>query len=121
MTRPKNNTGVFAHLPIPMRMRYVKRIAEKYGIDLKDVKVVIDRDPYNLNMGYTRLANPDKIGEIILEPNAFISEEELARTLFHEKIHIEQYKKHGSIYVQNNHTHFEFEATVAESERFGER
>ncbi|MCL2016828.1 MAG: hypothetical protein FWG68_11350 [Defluviitaleaceae bacterium] len=118
MNRRETNAKPFEHLPIPMQLRYVKRIARKYGIDLTGIRIRIDRDPHNLNWDVTGEANPSRIGDIILLPNAFISEEIVARTLFHEKIHIEQFRQYGSEYVQNNHVRFEKEAYTAETERF---
>ncbi|MCL1987761.1 MAG: hypothetical protein FWG64_07305 [Firmicutes bacterium] len=121
MNRRETNAKPFEHLPVPMQVRYVKRIARKYNIDLTGLRIRIDRNPYNINLDITGVANPSRIGEIILEPNAFRSGEELARTLFHEKIHIEQFRRYGGEYVQNNHAHFEREAYAAETARFGER
>ena len=34
----------------------------------------------------------------------------MIRTIYHEKIHVEQFKKHGSRYVMNNRQSFEAEA-----------
>ena len=41
---------------------------------------------------------------------------ELTRTLFHEKIHVEQFKRNGPEYVQNNRKRFEEEAEKLENE-----
>lgn len=121
MNRREKNTGVFANLPVPMQLRYVKRIARKYDIDLSGLRIRIDKNPDNIGSGITGVSNPARIGEIILEPDAFTSEEELARTLFHEKVHVEQFRQYGGTHVMENHTFFENEAYTLEEERFGKR
>ena len=35
-------------------------------------------------------------------PNAFIDEEQLIRTVLHEKCHVKQLRKYGKKYVQSN-------------------
>lgn len=44
------------------------------------------------------------------------SEEEIIRTLVHESVHVKQYKKYGTAYVQNNMQIFEEEAYSIENE-----
>jgi len=123
MDRKTANTGDFAHLPIPMQIREVRRIAEKYGIDLSDVKIVIDRDVEKLKDTFPWTGGADyfSIGRINLYPKAFISEEEVGRTIVHEKAHVQQFKEYGTVYVQENKDFFEDEAQKLEDERFGER
>jgi uncharacterized protein YukE len=75
---------------ILMTMDNVKAVAAKYGIDLNRVRVGIDKSltgmgPGKELFGYTR---PD--GKIILSRDAFMTEEELARTLAHERFHLDE-------------------------------
>jgi len=46
--------------------------------------------------------------------NAFRSQEELIRTLYHEKVHVEQFRTYGVSFVQENREHFEDLAYRAE-------
>ena len=43
-------------------------------------------------------------------PNAFSNEEELVRTIVHEKCHVEQLKKYGKKYIQSHLNEMEEEA-----------
>ena len=52
-------------------------------------------------------ADPEELGGITFFPNSFRSKEELVRTLFHEKQHVNQFKEFGSEYVQENRMYFE--------------
>ncbi|MCL2152764.1 MAG: hypothetical protein FWH57_07390 [Oscillospiraceae bacterium] len=109
MQRKISNAGAFQHLSEPMQLRHVRRVAEKYGIDLQDTHVRIERDGNLVNQGYFGVANNqyrDK-GRIHLYPDAFSSEEELAKTLYHEKIHLEQFIEFGYENVVNERERFE--------------
>jgi hypothetical protein len=70
---------------LPMNMESVERVAEKYGIDLSimDFKQ-IDK----VKQGPQGSTGPDK--RTRLYRYAFLNEEELARTLVHERYHVEQ-------------------------------
>lgn len=118
MYRQAKNTGAFAHLPERMSKKHVREVAKKYGISLNRVNLEIVPDPELLQLKYKvyGCAAPEKIGSLYLYPSAFESEEQLTRTLIHEKIHIEQFRKHGAEYVMNNNDEFEKEAYDAERE-----
>lgn len=122
MYRQAKNTGAFAHLPERMSKKHVREVAKKYGISLNKVNLEIVPDPELLKLKYKvyGCAAPEKIGSLYLYPSAFESEEQLTRTLIHEKIHIEQFRKHGAEHVMNNNDEFEKEAYDAEKE-FAER
>ncbi|GAA0449020.1 hypothetical protein Aca07nite_80230 [Actinoplanes capillaceus] len=64
------------------RMSTVRSIAEKYGIDLAGLRISLADTKFRGNCGETR---PD--GSIVLYVSGFRSEEDLARTLVHEKFH----------------------------------
>ena len=67
----------------PMNMDSVRQIATKYGIDISDLKIDINKSVAG-RFGRTR---PD--GSVELCRAAFQSEEDLARTLEHERFHSE--------------------------------
>ena len=109
MYRKTKNTGAFKHLSEPMQLKHVKYVAEKYGIDLQGIHVKIERDESMIDSVFSGVANPnyaDK-GRLHLFPKAFASEEELARTLLHEKEHLNQFSRYGFEYVINNRKDFE--------------
>jgi len=117
MQRKDKNTGEFARFPLVMQMKTIKKIARKYKIALKDedgkpIKIKIVRDKGAISAPFTGRA--DIKNRIDLLPRAFTSEEDMARTLYHEKLHLRQYKEHGQAYVQNNRQWFEDAADKAE-------
>lgn len=114
--RKNANSGAFASLEIPMQKRSVTQICKKYGIDIDGISFKIQRDEsfLQLSVSYFGSADPDNIGRIDLFPNAFADEEQLVRTIIHEKTHIEQLKKHGKEYCQKNLAQMEKEAYQAE-------
>lgn len=57
---------------------------------------------------------PEKIVRLCIQVPAFEREEPLTWTLIHEKIHIEQFRKHDAKYVMNSNDEFEKEAYDAE-------
>lgn len=118
MNRRTGNYGLFAVLPERMSKKRVREIASEYGVSLKGITIVIDMDTEKLSefFPYAGRADTQQIGRIDFFPNAFRSKEELTRTLFHEKMHIEQFKKHGVEYVSNNRIFFEELAEKSENE-----
>lgn len=69
---------------LPMTMDTVCSVACKYGIDITDVPVTINKS----RAGYYGSTSPD--GRITLTRSAFKNEEQLARTLAHERFHVDQ-------------------------------
>lgn len=67
-----------------MNMANVRAVTDKYDIDLRGVKVVINKS----RDGVAGITGPD--GTVYLNRAAFRSEEELARTLEHERFHVQQ-------------------------------
>ncbi|MEU4564351.1 hypothetical protein AB0F72_38715 [Actinoplanes sp. NPDC023936] len=66
----------------PYKMRSVRQIAAKYGIDISDLRIELGRPTFRGACGQT-LPN----GTIKLYMQGFRSEEDLARTLVHERFH----------------------------------
>lgn len=69
---------------LPMNMQTVCETACKYDIDISDVTIKINKG----RAGYAGSTGPD--GTITLTRSAFTNEEQLARTLFHERFHVDQ-------------------------------
>lgn len=102
MFRPATNNGAFSHLKIPMQLRAVKQLCHKYGVDISGLKIKIQRDEDWLRSFYVGAADPRDVGRVDLFPKAFVNEEQLLRTVIHEGCHVKQFKKYGSVYVQEN-------------------
>ena len=118
MYRKTANTGAFASLPERMSKKHIREIAKEFGIDLKGValSIIEDKELLDNPNKYYAVAAPEEVGRIYFYPWAFESKEQLTRTLFHEKIHIEQYRKYGPKHVTANREMFEREAYEAEEE-----
>lgn len=116
LLRKSKNTGAFAELPERMTKKHIREVADKFGVDTKGLSITIDANEELLKLPFAGRADPEKIGGITFFPNAFRSEEELLRTLFHERQHVLQFKEYGTDYVQNNRMHFEQQAYSAENE-----
>lgn len=108
--RKEANSGAFAGLQISMQKRAVKKIAEKYGIDLSGITIKIQRNEKLLALPTTGMTDYKNIGRIDLLPNAFIDEEQLVRTLIHERCHVLQLQKYGAKYAQDNLDRMEAQA-----------
>jgi len=108
--RKEMNIGAFSNLKILMQKRKVREIAQKYNIDLSGLNIKIQRSEKLLSFPITGSTDYKNIGRIDLFPNAFINEEQLVRTLIHEKCHVNQLKKYGFRYVQEHIDEMEKEA-----------
>lgn len=100
--RKERNEGAFSNLKIPMQKRYVLNICEKYQIDTRGLTIKIQRSEKLLKLPLYGSTDYQNIGRIDLFPNAFIDEEQLVKTILHEKCHVKQLQKYGSKYVQDN-------------------
>ena len=116
LNRNTTNTGVFAALPERMSKKHIRYVAEMYGIDLKGITLNIDYNAELLRTSLTGRADPETVGSITFFPNAFISKEELVRTIYHEIEHTKQYRAYGVKFVQSNRGYFEKLAYKAENE-----
>lgn len=118
ISRKEANTGAFSNLKIPMQKRYVRRIAEQYNIDLSGITIKIQRSESMLSLTMTGSTDYNNIGRIDLFPNAFIDEEQLVKTLLHEKRHVWQLKTYGKKYVEENLNSMEEDAYSFEDEQY---
>ncbi|MGH2731390.1 MAG: hypothetical protein ACRDJG_00280 [Actinomycetota bacterium] len=74
---------------LPMNRETVQRVAKQGSVDLKGVKVRINKSIKGL-YGKT---DPDQT--TTLYRDAFKNEEQLAKTIAHERHHVEQIRRHG--------------------------
>ena len=102
LMRKTQNNGVFKKLQIPMQKREIIRISQKYGLKINDLNLKIQRDEKLLKLPFCGSTDYDNIGRIDLFPNSFMSEEQLVRTIIHERCHVLQLRKRGKEYVQKN-------------------
>ncbi len=100
--RREVNIGTFKNLQVPMQKRSVLRIAEKYNVSTDGLTFKIQRSEKFLALPFYGSTDYNNIGRIDLFPNAFSSEEELIKTVIHEKCHVKQLKKYGKKYAQEN-------------------
>ena len=95
INRKEKNIGAFSNLEISMHKKSVMQICKKYSIDTKGLTLKIQRSEKMLSMPFYGSTDYDNIGRIDLFPNAFINEEQLVRTIIHEKCHVLQLQKYG--------------------------
>ncbi|MFG1765739.1 WXG100 family type VII secretion target [Micromonospora parva] len=81
---------------MPMNAESVTNIAAKYGIDISDIQLTIN----NRVSGVCGLTKPDE--SVMLCREAFRSEEDLARTLEHERFHVAELRQ-GHPYPASRH------------------
>jgi len=109
MYRKTRNTGAFAILPERMSKKHVRQVAKNVGIDLKGITLLIDADVEKLKDSFMMAGRADHktVGRVDLFPKSFQSKEELVRTIYHETLHVQQFKEYGAKYVQDNRSYFE--------------
>lgn len=117
MNRNTENMGAFSVLQERISKKNVRSVAKEFGVSMQGITISIDKSEELLNLPFAGSANAAKIGEVTFMPNAFKDKETLIRTIYHEKLHVEQYKKYGSKYVTANSARFEQEA-YEEEEQF---
>lgn len=116
LNRKTRNTGAFSVLPERMSKKHIRELAREYGVDLKGITLNIDANEDLLRIPFTGRADPENLGGITFFPNAFVSREELLRTLYHEIQHVLQFREYGVDYVQEHRAEFENLAYKAEAE-----
>ena len=99
MNRRNKNIGEFSELKIPMQKKAILNVCKKYNVETSGLRFKIQRDEKMLSMPFYGSTDYDDIGRIDLFPNAFTDEEQLIRTIIHEKCHVKQLKKHGKKYA----------------------
>ncbi|WMF04527.1 WXG100 family type VII secretion target [Micromonospora robiginosa] len=72
---------------MPMNLEAVQRIATKYGVDVSDIQITVN----NRMSGLCGITRADQ--SVMLCRDAFRSEEDLARTLEHERFHVSELRE----------------------------
>ncbi|MEU5810564.1 RHS repeat-associated core domain-containing protein [Streptomyces sp. NPDC047718] len=88
------NIGEFSGLPLPMQRRTVKQYAELGGASLSGIKWSINRQPELIGKdlyGHTNTTTK----HITFYPDAFSSQENLVKTIGHERTHVMQLELYG--------------------------
>ncbi len=67
---------------LPMNMDSVQTVGQNHGLDISGMDITIRKDI----TGVAGMTNPDQ--SVVFARDAFASEEELARTIFHEGVHV---------------------------------
>lgn len=78
----------------PMTKKHVRSVMKEMGIDYGKAVITLDNNPEYIGRGLFGYTNPNG-KEIILYPDAFMSKEELVKTIGHEKMHQLQLQKYG--------------------------
>ena len=115
MNRRNKNIGEFSELKIPMQKKAILNVCKNYNVETSGLRFKIQRDEKMLSMPFYGSTDYDDIGRIDLFPNAFTDEEQLIRTIIHEKCHVKQLKKHGKKYAQEHLQEMEKQAYRLES------
>lgn len=115
MNRRNKNIGEFSELKITMQKKAILNVCKKYNVETSGLRFKIQRDEKMLSMPFYGSTDYDDIGRIDLFPNAFTDEEQLIRTIIHEKCHVKQLKKHGKKYAQEHLQEMEKQAYRLES------
>ena len=102
LDRREQNIGAFSELRVPMQKREVLSLCRKYSIDTNGITFKIQRSEKLLALPFYGSTDYNNIGRKDLFPSAFSSEEELLKTILHEKCHVMQLKKYGKNFAQQN-------------------
>jgi len=92
LRRSASRAGGLSDLASPMTKAHVKAIAERGGVGLKGVELRIVRDPELVGSGVCGEATTKRI---TLYPDAFWDDEQLLRTIGHERTHVAQIDLYG--------------------------
>lgn len=97
-------------LKVEFSQKGIKDIADKYGINISGKHFIIESKDEHFSVPFYGRTDTIDIGRIDLYPRAFLSEEEMVRTLLHEHAHFLQLKKYGKDYCEENVSLMEKEA-----------
>lgn len=80
----------------PMKKRHVKAVMSEMGVDYGKAKISLDRNPDLIGRGF--MAHTDQEGKnVTFYSDAFVSREQLVKSIGHEKVHLDQIKKRGIV------------------------
>lgn len=89
-------------LKVEFSQNGIREISDKYGIIISGKHFVIESNEEHFSVPFYGRTDTIDIGRIDLYPRAFLSEEDMARTLIHEHAHFLQLKKYGKNYCEEN-------------------
>lgn len=79
----------------PMTKKHVRSVMKEMGVSYGKARLLLVKDKDLVGRGLFGYTHPNG-KEVQLYPDAFISREELVKTIGHEKVHQEQIKKYGA-------------------------
>lgn len=97
-------------LKVEFNQKGIKDIADKYGINISGKHFIVESKDEHFSVPFYGRTDTIDVGRIDLYPRAFLSEEDMARTLLHEHAHFLQLKKYGKDYCEENVSLMEKEA-----------
>lgn len=97
----------------PMTKKHIRRVMKEMGVDFGKARITIDYQEEYIGTGLFGYTNPNG-KEIIFYPDAFMSREELVKTIGHEKVHHRQIQIYGPTNDTDVGLGFEEEARESE-------
>lgn len=113
MYRKEDNSGVYKRFSEQLSKKHVRRVASEMGLNPDDVRYKVVRNSEMIGSGYTGYISDDG-KTIYIYPDAFVSREQLVKTIGHENIHLKQIRENGK--VKSTEELFEREREARESE-----
>lgn len=78
----------------PMTKKHVRNVMKEMGVSYGKAKVTLVNDKELVGTGLFGYTNPN-MKEVQLYPDAFMSREELVKTIGHERVHLDQLEQYG--------------------------
>ena len=97
----------------PMTKAHIKSVMEEMGVNYGKAHIILARDKNLAGKGLFGYTSPDG-KSVTFYPDAFITREELVKTIGHEKIHLDQIKRSGHADNTNIGIAYEREAFMSE-------
>lgn len=97
----------------PMTKKHVKKVMNEMGVSFGKARIILDNKKEFIGKGLFGFTNPNG-KEIVFYPDAFMSREELVKTIGHEKVHHRQIQIYGPSNDTDMLAGFEKEARASE-------
>ena len=78
----------------PMTKKHVRKVMKEMGVSYGKARLRLVNDKELIGRGVFGYTNPNR-KEVQFYPDAFMSREELVKTIGHEKVHLDQLEKYG--------------------------
>lgn len=113
------NRNAFKAIPYkdytePMTKKHVRAVMKEMGVSYGKARITLVHNDELIGTGLFGYTNPNG-KEVQLYPDAFMSREELVKTIGHEKVHLDQLKKYGPTNDANQGGIYEKEARDSET------